>query len=45
MHHMSLRQRHRDQIVDMCGETPKAALIAHEAMDINKEQGSSAISI
>lgn len=44
MHHMSIRQRHRNQIVHMCGEAPETALISHEAVDIDKKQRSSAIS-
>lgn len=44
MHNMSIGQRHRDQIVDMSGEAPETALVAHEAMNIDEEQCSSAIS-
>jgi hypothetical protein len=44
MHHMSIGQRYRDQIVNMCWETLKAGLIAQKAMNVDEKQDSPAIS-
>lgn len=38
MDHMSLSQRHGNQIVDVCGEALEASLVAHESMDVDEQQ-------
>lgn len=38
MHHMTLSQGHRENIVNMSREALEARLIAHEAMNIDEQE-------
>jgi hypothetical protein len=42
VYNMRLAQSNDEEIVDMCWETLEASLVAHEPMDIHKQQGSTA---
>ena len=44
MDHMSVCEGDCEEIMDMGGEALEAGLVAHESMDVNKQQSPPAIS-